>query len=143
MDLNKIFALFDNKTENKPLTETDNTVVELYEKPLFWVNMFEKLIRNNNVFKLQLKNTFKDDHYDPDMLCEAGDALVYNKAFMFLLLLDLNDEDHMHAIRTRTTYSYLVVALITSMNYFTSTEEYEKCAVIKKILDFAMESLEA
>ena len=122
MDLNKIFALFDNKTENKPLTETDNAVVELYEKPLFWVNMFEKLIRNNNVFKLQLKNTFKDDHYDPDML---------------------NDEDHRHSIRTRTTYSYLVVALITSMNYFTSTEEYEKCAVIKKILDFAMESLEA
>lgn len=44
MDIDKIFTLFDYKNENKPLNEEDNAIIELYEKPLFWVGMFEKLI---------------------------------------------------------------------------------------------------
>jgi len=143
MDIDKIFTLFDYKNENKPLNEEDNAIIELYEKPLFWVGMFEKLIQNNNTFKQQIGKILKNDpHYDFDALNEAGDYIVYNRAYMFLSLINMDDENHKQAIKARTKHSYLIISLITSINYFSSIEEYEKCAVLKKILDFAKESLE-
>jgi len=143
MDIDKIFTLFDYKNENKPLNEEDNAIIELYKKPLFWVGMFEKLIQNNNTFKQQIGKILKNDpHYDFDTLNEAGDYIIYNRAYMFLSLINIDDENHKQAIKARTKHSYLIISLITSINYFSSIEEYEKCAVLKKILDFAKESLE-
>lgn len=143
MNIDRIFALFDHKNGDKPLTEKDNAIIELYEKPLFWVGMFEKLIQNNNVFKQQLVMMFKHDkHYNPKQLMESGDIIVYNRAYSFIELLSLDNEDHKNAIRARTKHSYLINNLITTMNFFSDREEYEKCAVLKKILKFAQESLE-
>ena len=144
MDLNKIFALFERKNEDKPLSEEDNAIIDLYEKPLLWVGMFEKLIQHNSIFKQQLRSVFKNDtNYNPESLCDAGDAVVYNRAYMFISLIDLDTEEHKRAIHSRVKHSYLLISLINAINYFTSTEEYEKCIVLKKILNFAQESLEA
>lgn len=143
MNIDRIFALFDHKNENKPLTEEDNAIIELYEKPLFWVGMFEKLIQNNNTFKQQLETVFKNDnHFNPKLLSDASDLIVYNRAYSFLELLDIDNLDHQNAIRARTKHSYLLNNLIVTLNFFIEREEYEKCAVIKKILTFAQESLE-
>jgi hypothetical protein len=143
MNVDKIFALFDYKNENKPLSENDNAVVELYETPLFWVSMFEKLIQNNNIFKQQLKVMFKhDEYYDPEMLMEAGDAVVYNRAYSFIKALDMDNDDHKNALRIRTKQGYLINNLTSAMDHFIKHEEYEKCTVIKVILKFLQESLE-
>ena len=144
MDVDKIFALFDHKNGNKPLSEDDNNIVELYETPLFWVSMFEKLIQNNNIFKHQLDIMFKhDEHYDPELLMDAGDIIVYNRAYSFIKMLDINNDDHKNALRIRTKQGYLISNLTSVMDFFIKHEEYEKCAVIKEILKFSQESLEA
>lgn len=144
MNIDRIFALFDHKNGDKPLTEEDNAIIELYEKPLFWVGMFEKLIQNNNIFKQQLETVFKQDKYfNPQLLNDASDLIIYNRAYSFIELLDLDNEDHKNAIHARSKYSYLINNLIMTMKFFIHREEYEKCAVLKKILKFAQESLEA
>lgn len=143
MDIDQLFALFDYKNENKPLSEDDNTIVELYETPLFWVSMFEKLIQNNNIFNHKLEIIFKhDEHYDPELLMEAGDVIVYNRAYSFIAMLDLSNDVHKNALRIRAKQSYLINNLTSAMNFFIKYEEYEKCTVIKVILKFAQESLE-
>lgn len=143
MNLDKIFALFDYKNEDKPLSEEDNAIIELYEKPLFWIGMFEKLIQNNVIFKQHLKKTLTHSKdYDSESLSEIGDAIVYNRAYAFMELINLDNENHQTAIKARIRYSYLINNLIMALNYFISTEEYEKCAVLKKILNFAEKSLE-
>lgn len=143
MDVDQLFALFDYKNENKPLSENDNTVVELYETPLFWVSMFEKLIQNNNIFNHKLEIIFKhDEHYDPELLMEAGDAIVYNRAYSFIAMLDLDNDIHKNALRIRVKQGYLINNLTSAMNFFIKYEEYEKCTVIKAILKFSQESLE-
>ena len=144
MDVDKLFALFDHKNGDKPLSENDNAVIELYETPLFWISMFEKLIQNNNVFNHQLELMFKhDEHYDPGLLIEAGDIIVYSRAYSFIEMLDLNNDDHRNALLIKFKQSYLVNNLTSAMNFFIKYEEYEKCAVIKEILKLSQENLEA
>jgi len=144
MNVDKLFALFDHKNGDKPLSENDNTIIELYETPLFWISMFEKLIQNNNVFNHQLKLMFKhDEHYDPGLLIEAGDIIVYSRAYSFIEMLDLNNDDHRNALLIKFKQSYLVNNLTSAMNFFIKYEEYEKCAVIKEILKLSQENLEA
>jgi len=143
MDIDKLFALFDHKNGDKPLSENDNAVIELYETPLFWISMFEKLIQNNNVFNHQLELMFKhDEHYDPGLLIEAGDIIVYSRAYSFIEMLDLNNDDHRNALLIKFKQSYLVNNLTSAMNFFIKYEEYEKCAVIKEILKLSQENLE-
>jgi hypothetical protein len=143
MDVDKLFALFDHKNGDKPLSENDNTIIELYETPLFWISMFEKLIQNNNAFNHQLELMFKhDEHYDPGLLIEAGDIIVYSRAYSFIEMLDLNNDDHRNALLIKFKQSYLVNNLTSAMNFFIKYEEYEKCAVIKEILKLSQENLE-
>ena len=143
MDVDKLFALFDHKNGDKPLSENDNAVIELYETPLFWISMFEKLIQNNNVFNHQLELMFKhDEHYDPGLLIEAGDIIVYSRAYSFIEMLDLNNDDHRNALLIKFKQSYLVNNLTSAMNFFIKYEEYEKCAVLKEILKLSQENLE-
>jgi hypothetical protein len=143
MDVDKLFALFDHKNGDKPLSKNDNTIIELYETPLFWISMFEKLIQNNNVFNHQLELMFKhDEHYDPGLLIEAGDIIVYSRAYSFIEMLDLNNDDHRNALLIKFKQSYLVNNLTSAMNFFIKYEEYEKCAVIKEILKLSQENLE-
>jgi len=143
MDVDKLFALFDHKNGDKPLSENDNTIIELYETPLFWISMFEKLIQNNNVFNHQLELMFKhDEHYDPGLLIEAGDIIVYSRAYSFIEMLDLSNDDHRNALLIKFKQSYLVNNLTSAMNFFIKYEEYEKCAVIKEILKLSQENLE-
>jgi len=144
MDVDKLFALFDHKNGDKPLSENDNAVIELYETPLFWISMFEKLIQNNNIFNHQLELMFKhDEHYDPGLLIEAGDIIIYSRAYSFIEMLDLNNDDHRNALLIKFKQSYLVNNLTSAMNFFIKYEEYEKCAVIKEILKLSQENLEA
>ena len=143
MDVDKLFALFDHKNGDKPLSENDNAIIELYETPLFWISMFEKLIQNNNIFNHQLELMFKhDEHYDPGLLIEAGDIIVYSRAYSFIEMLDLSNDDHRNALLIKFKQSYLVNNLTSAMNFFIKYEEYEKCAVIKEILKLSQENLE-
>jgi hypothetical protein len=143
MDVDKLFALFDHKNGDKPLSENDNAIIELYETPLFWISMFEKLIQNNNIFNHQLELMFKhDEHYDPGLLIEAGDIIVYSRAYSFIEMLDLDNDDHRNALLIKFKQSYLVNNLTSAMNFFIKYEEYEKCAVIKEILKLSQENLE-
>ena len=141
MDINKIFDLFDGKNDFK---DEEIQVINLYEQPLFWVGMFEKLIKNNDTFKRQIGTFFKknDPEYDMALLEESGDAVVFNRAWQFIKQIDLNDQNHQNAVRIRANKSYLFNALEKAINYFIELEDYEKCSHLKKIFDFGKENLE-
>ena len=115
MDINKIFNLFDDKSDFK---DEEIYVINLYEQPLFWVGMFEKLIKNNDVFKRQLSTFFRknDPEYSTELLEESGDALVFNRAWQFIKIIDLNDPNHQNAVRIRANGSYLFNALEQAIN---------------------------
>jgi hypothetical protein len=142
MNINKIFDLFDGKSDFK---DEEIQVINLYEQPLFWVGMFEKLIKNNDIFKHQLSTFFKknDPEYSTELLEESGDAVVFNRAWQFIKQIDLTNPNHQNAVRIRANKGYLFKALEKAINYFVELEDYEKCSHLKNIFDFGKESLEA
>ena len=136
MDVNKIFDLFN---ENNPPNGEDTIISKTYKHPLFWVGMFEKTIKNKDVFKNKILKSFPPE-FDIEELNKSGDDFIFDKAYTFISMIDLTDPEHQKAILARSKYG-LQSAISSTMDYFIIWEEYEKCAFLKKIQTFLEEGL--
>jgi len=139
MDINKIFNLF-NGDEPESLGEKSqqvDTLLDYKNHPLFWVGMFKKLIHNHKNFNHKVMNFFSqmDEELDLYDVEQAGEFVVYNRAWFWISKIDPSDLKHQEAI-VHYTDEFLETYLKFSISYFQEFEEYEKCAHLKKILDF-------
>jgi hypothetical protein len=139
MDTNKIFDLFNQNTQIK---DEDVIIANLYEHPLFWVGMFEKIIKNDTVFKSKISKFFSTNSLDcsPEELDEMGNSIVFNRAYMFIKKISLNNPEHQKAVIARSKHGLSPLISLT-IDYFSTSEEYEKCAFLKKIQTFIEEGL--
>ena len=141
MDADKIFGLFDGE-EPESLMENAKMVDVLLnykEHPMFWVGMFKKLIHNHKVFNHKVMDFFTDmdeelDIYDVET---AGEFVVYNRAWFWISKIDILDRICQESL-VHYTDEYLKTYLKFSISYWEETEEYEKCAHLKSILDFIL-----
>jgi len=130
MDVNKIFEFF--KSEG----ETNETTQVVLEGPVLWIGMFKKLIINYNVFSKQLINMFSqiEPPLDTTEIENASGYMVYMRAFDYISRIDTSDEKHIECLKLYSD-KYLEQSLKNSIRYYENIEEYEKCAVLKKIND--------
>jgi len=140
MDVNKIFGMFegDDFSSLQEKAEATDILLNDYKKhPLFWVGMFKKLIYNHRVFHLQLTKFFKniDEGLDQIDIDRAGEYVVFTKAWEYIKKINPEDKLHQQSLY-RFSDDYLKTALELSISYFQEHEEYEKCAHLKKNLDF-------
>jgi hypothetical protein len=132
MDINKIFDLF---TENNPDNTSNENISDLHSHPLFWVGMFEKIIKNSNVIQTRISELFESQD-----LNNSGYVFTFNKAYSFISKIDINNIEHQKALLARNKHD--LISIITStIDYFSGQEEYEKCAFLKKIQTFLEKSL--
>jgi hypothetical protein len=136
MDLNKIFGLFSDE-EPKSLKEKSqliDDILDFKEHPLFWVGMFKKLIQNHKLFNKEIIGFFSilDQELDIEDVEQAGEFVVYNKAFSWIEKIDINNKLHQSSILKFTDNTFLSY-LKSSILYFEKFEEYEKCAHLKNI----------
>jgi len=143
MDADKIFDLFDDGEGSKPDFDHKNDlsyILENYqEHSMFWVGMFKKLIHNHKVFNSKVMDFFTDmdeelDIYDVET---AGEFVVYNRAWFWISKIDISDRQCQESL-IHYTDEYLETYLKFSISYWEETEEYEKCAHLKSILDFIL-----
>ena len=141
MDVNKIFGLFEEPQEDKSKEMSQEEYTQLmdnYKKhPLYWVGMFKKLIYNHNLFNSQLLKFFEklDEGLDQVDIDRAGEFVIFTKAWDYIKKIDPENKLHQESLY-RFSDDYLKTALELSINYFQEHEEYEKCAHLKKNLDF-------
>lgn len=140
MDIKKIFGLFEEpKENNKEISQEEYTqLVDSYKKhPLYWVGMFKKLIYNHNLFNNQLLKFFEklDEGLDQVDINRAGEFVIFTRAWDYIKKVDPEDVKHQEALYHFADI-HLKIALELSINYFQEHEEYEKCAHLKKNLDF-------
>lgn len=138
VDINKIFGLF-NSEEPDSLQDKAKAADELLnykEHPLFWIGMFKKLIHNHKQFHRKIVGFFKqmDEELDLYDVEEAGEFIVYNRAWFWISKVDLLDSRVSDSLKFYAD-EYLETYLKFTIHYFEELEEYEKCAHIKKILD--------
>ena len=144
MDLNKIFGLFSDE-EPKSLKEKSqliDDILDFKEHPLFWVGMFKKLIQNHKLFNKEIIGFFSilDQELYIDDVEQAGEFVVYNKAFSWIDKIDINNKLHQNSILKFSDDTFLSYLKI-SISYFEKFEEYEKCAHLKNIQNIVEEFL--
>jgi len=140
VDIKKIFGLFEEPQENNKEVSREeyNQLVDNYKKhPLYWVGMFKKLIYNHNLFNSQLLKFFEklDEGLDQVDIDRAGEYVVFNKAWEYIKKINPEDKKHQEALYHFSDI-HLKIALELAINYFQEQEEYEKCAHLKKNLEF-------
>jgi len=132
MDINKLFSSFEDNDINDDVT----LLVDFSEHPLYWIGGFIKIINNHTFFtKLNKKNFPK---IDPSIKIEEiekiSDSVLYDKAWNYIKNIKLDNTLHLESLKIKTD-SGLISSLVETIEYFESTEEYEKCAFLKKIED--------
>jgi hypothetical protein len=144
VDINKIFGLFNNEEPEslREKAEMTDTLLNYKEHPLFWVGMFKKLIHNHKTFEHKILDFFSnmDEELDLYDVEQAGEFVVYNRAWFWISKIDPQDRKHQESI-IHYTDEFLETYLKFTISYFQEFEEYEKCAHLKKILDLVQSLL--
>jgi len=141
LDINKIFGAFDSSSRDDDdfpqVSFLYNAKISDENHPRYFIKMFTKIILNNIGFSKQLANFFGSA--DPQInlidVQEAGEMMLYNRALKYLEQIDVQDKYHVRILFEEATPK-LESALNKSLSYFEREEEYEKCIIIKKYLDF-------
>jgi hypothetical protein len=137
MNVNKIFNLFGNDEVPEDNNEIDN-IIDWRDTPTYKIGMFKKIIINNkmikNVFIKNLKENGIIDLDEEDME-KAGEFLAYNRSWDYIKDCDINNDVWKDALLL-SNKEEIISILINSILFFENSEEYEKCALLKSILDF-------
>jgi hypothetical protein len=144
MALDNIFSLFgfpDKDNEDRKKLEADLDVFK--ETPHFKLGMFHKLIMNGSLFSKQVIKFFAkaDPGLDIKGIDQAGEYMMFIRAWFWIEQVKLRKKEWKEALKQYASEEF-VISIKLSINYFESTEEYEKCAHLKKIQDFVEKSLE-
>ena len=130
IDKNKLFSLFD-KDDNEDRTEQVKKLVLDFNDPHTKLGMFVKLIQNHYVFHKKLEKFLKAENpsYDVDDARKTSEYTVFNRAFFYIKNITPKHSKVIKSFNKKQLNS----ALQATMDYFESTEEYEKCAHLLKI----------
>ena len=147
MDVNKIFDLFSGGREGdgdytQQELEDLRKMEEFKESPMFKVGMFKKLIFNHLAYKDRIIDLFKNVKPNLNIyeLEEAGETITFERGWEFISQCEIDKEEWQQCLIFYNDEE-IKVALRLSINFFQDLEEYEKCAYLKKILDFCEKSL--
>ena len=134
INIDNIFELF---STNEDL-DGNNTVVHIdfTKTPIYWIGMYKKLVLNHINFNKKVLKFFKESNQELDIedMKDAGEFVVYHRAWHYIQNVDIDNKEHIIAIE-KYTDEYLDTALKLGISFFEQHEEYEKCALLKKILD--------
>jgi hypothetical protein len=143
MSINGIFAMFGFPEKGDEERKKMEEELEIFkETPHFKLGMFFKLIMNGSSFKSQVLKFFSKADPDLDVkgIDEAGEYMMYTRAYFWIQGCSVRKKEWKIALKNNANEEF-VCAVKLCIHYFESTEEYEKCAHLKKIQDFLEKNL--
>ena len=121
IDPDKIFSLF----------KDDLTVEDLKQQPIYWLKLYKKLYNN---YQYLSDNNFKIFNLGDNVNEVNFEALIWDVLFSYLEnMKDIGVWD-----KSQIQYvmdDELTTILLLHNQFYLDKEEYEKCAVIKNIMD--------
>ena len=138
MDINKIFGAFNSDKEDENGFPTPKFVKDMEENhPRYYLGMFEKLINNHLVYQKGLIKMFQsaDSSLNIKDIEAAGENLLYNRAWEYISQFNIEDKYSQEILKRKNSKDF-IKAVSSAISYFENDEEYEKCAFLKKFLDF-------
>lgn len=140
MDINKIFGAFNSSSRDDDFSQVSFLHTSKQEDdnhPRYYIKMFIKLVHNYTTYNAQLINFFgsADPALDTGEIQRTGEVILYERAMAYLTEIDIQDKYHIKVLFEEAN-GKLESALNKCLKYFEDEEEYEKCIIIKKYLDF-------
>ena len=141
MNLDNIFNLFNDETGQ--YNDDTSLLIDFSDHPLFWISGFNKIIDNHLFFQKYTVKTFKDIAPDIniDELEKAGEELMFRKAWDYIKPFNVEKPFHLECLKSKANKSF-IDNLQAAIIFFEALEEYEKCALLKKIEDKVKEFLD-
>lgn len=144
MDIDKIFGSFDSSSNswgwnNRSFDYKSSRNLPTIDEnhPRYFIKMFWKIINNYLSYNHQLMDFF--GAADPSISIQeieyAGEKMLYAKAYSFAGKIDVEDQYHQKLLKEENC-DKLIKAYKMSIEFYENEEEYEKCAFLKKQLDF-------
>lgn len=132
LDSNQIFSLF----EEQPNTEIELINIENIPSPYLLIKIFKKIIFNYSKFSdnLILSLVGQSPEFDSIELKNTGYYITYTKAFNCISKIDIENKEHIVALRSLNIKNDLEICLDLSIQFFLEYEEYEKCTLLQNIL---------
>jgi|TARA_R110000796_G_scaffold187714_11_gene304666 hypothetical protein len=133
-NMDHIFSLFSSNEEISG--GNDKSYIDFKESPAYFVGMYKKLVLNNLNFNKKIVKMFKDANSDLDAneMSEAGEWVTYNRAWHYIQKINLSNEDHISSLKKHND-EYFQTTIKLGINFFEEQEQYERCALLKKIED--------
>lgn len=129
----KIDSLFPDEIDGKEIDISQ----DLENEAVMMLGMYVKLIYNHDVFHSKLKKFYEREKipFDVEQTKESSSFVVFNRAWSYISKIDLERQ-----VDLETIMDYKKDALLSTLDqgieYFESTEQYERCAKLLKIKTF-------
>lgn len=135
MDPRLVFELFpdpEDKSEGKM-----KEIIDFSDHPYVLMGMFTRIIFRGDVVNDQILKFFSEINKDINIesLEIVNKSMIFSRAYSYLSKLDFNNSFHVETLLDKASDPFLQ-ACDLSIDYFTESEEYEKCSFIKKFKDF-------
>jgi hypothetical protein len=138
MDLGKIFSMFTDASESV-VSPYAKEIDSIKKHPAFHLGMFHKIINRENDIHLQMVIQSLDvDEETKKNIGEMSTYLTFTQAYNYLTLIDLDNTTHVNYLTICENADFLEAAA-KALEYFESTEEFEKCGFIKKVIDLTIQ----
>ncbi len=147
MDLENIFNLFGGGENPQPYTSKELGDIKKFEDfketPMFKLGMFKKIVFNHISYKKKIIELFKSvkPQLDIEELEETGELVAFERGWDFISQCNIKEEDWRVGLILCNDEEFRVAFKLT-IQFYQNLEEYEKCAYLKKILDFLQRNLD-
>ena len=134
IDIKNIFNLFSKEEDLEGVVTDSKTLNELKTSPIYYVGMWKKLVLNHINFNTKVLKFFQDTNQEFDItdIKEAGEYVVYNRAWSYISNVNLEDDKHIDAIKHYSDERFNI-SLDLGIEFLQKDELYEKCAILLKI----------
>lgn len=140
INIDNIFSQF--SSEDQQDSNEKSVYVDFTNTPIYWLGMYKKIILYHFSYGDKASQFFQnvDDGLDIEDIKKAGEWVAYNRAWHYIQHINVIDEKHCAAIhQIEQIDEYFEIALKLGIKFFEELEQYERCALIKKILDKSKE----
>jgi hypothetical protein len=139
INLDNIFSLF--SPEGEIGKDSDKVFIDLTQNPVYLIGMYKKLVINYAKSSHKIVESLKilNPQLDPQDVVEAGDYILFNKAYGYIENITLDNSEHIKALN-KLSDDDLIFTLEYGIQYFIKEEQYENChhltEILKKIKEF-------
>jgi hypothetical protein len=133
INLDNIFSLF--SPEGEIGKDNDKVFIDLTQNPIYLMGMYKKMVINYVISSRKIVESLRilNPQLDPQDIADAGDYMFFNKAYLYIENIRLDNPEHIVALG-KLSDDDLIFTLKYGIKYFEEDEQYEKCQCLVEIL---------